>query len=79
VTKLTITNVEPPTKTLTSPSKPMRDARNDRMAVHNLWVNGELNNLQKRLGDLRSGTPAESGIWARYEHNKLEQGSDDAA
>ena len=75
VTKLTITNVEPPTKTLTSPSKPMRDARNDRMALHNLWVNGELNNLEKRMGDLRALEPAASGIWARYEHNKLEKGS----
>jgi outer membrane autotransporter protein len=76
VTKLTITNMEPPTKTLTSPSKPMRDARNDRMALHNLWVNGELNNLEKRMGDLRALEPAASGIWARYEHNKLEKGSD---
>ena len=76
VTKLTITNVEPPTKTLTSPSKPMRDARNDRLALHNLWVNGELNNLEKRMGDLRALEPATSGIWARYEHNKLEKGSD---
>ena len=83
VTKLTITNVPVtnPTddggkKTITSPSKPMRDARNDRMALHNLWVNGELNNLEKRMGDLRAMEPAASGIWARYEHNKLEKGSD---
>ena len=83
MTKLTITNVPVtnPTddggkKTITSPSKPMRDARHDRMALHNLWVNGELNNLEKRLGDLRAMEPAASGIWARYEHNKLEKGSD---
>jgi len=83
VTKLTITNVPVtnPTddggkKTITSPSKPMRDARNNRMALHNLWVNGELNNMQKRMGDLRAMEPAASGIWARYEHNKLEKGSD---
>jgi hypothetical protein len=70
VTGLTINNVQ------NTISRPMRNSRQHGMAVHNLWVNGELNNLQKRLGDLRSGTPAESGIWARYEHNKLEQGSD---
>ena len=54
----------------------MREARHERMAMHNLWISAELNNLQKRLGDLRSLEPAESGIWARYEHNKLEKGSD---
>ena len=87
VTKLTITNKTPteptnptdnsttPTKTtVTSPSSPMRDARHQRMALHNLWVNGELNNMEKRLGDLRAVEPAESGIWARYEYNKLEKG-----
>ena len=76
ITKLAITNVI--SKKVTSPSKPMRNALQDRMALHNLWVNGELNNLQKRMGDLRAATPAESGIWARYEHNKLEKGSYDS-
>jgi outer membrane autotransporter protein len=91
VTKLTITNiVVPPTpeptptptptpsgkNTITSPSTPMREARHQRMAMHNLWVNGELNNMEKRMGDLRAVEPAEAGIWARYEHNKLEKGSD---
>jgi outer membrane autotransporter protein len=84
VTSLAITNVRPeptpePTpgkQTITSPSRPMRDARNSRMALHNLWVNGELNNMSKRLGDLRAMEPAEAGIWARYEHNKLEKGED---
>lgn len=85
LTALTITNgttpINPPTPssdktTLTAPSRPMREALHDRMAMHNLWVNGELNNLQKRMGDLRMAEPAESGIWARYEHNKLEKGSD---
>ncbi len=80
VTALTITNVKPAPnpgkKDITEPSRPMREARHDRMALHNLWVNGELNNMQKRMGDLRTATPAESGIWARYEHNKLEKGSD---
>jgi outer membrane autotransporter protein len=61
---------------ITAPSRPMREALHDRMAVHNLWVNGELNNMQKRMGDLRTAQPAESGIWARYEYNKLEKGSD---
>ena len=28
------------------------------------------------MGDLRAVEPADSGIWARYEHNKLEKGSD---
>ena len=69
-------NPTTPTKTnITSPSRPMRDARHQRMALHNLWVNGELNNMEKRLGDLRAVEPAESGIWARYEYNKLEKGS----
>jgi len=54
----------------------MREARHERMAMHNLWINAELNNLQKRMGDLRAVEPADSGIWARYEHNKLEKGSD---
>jgi outer membrane autotransporter protein len=76
ITKLAITNVI--SKKVTSPSKPMRNALQDRMALHNLWVNGELNNLQKRMGDLRAATPAESGIWARYEHNKLDKGSYDS-
>ena len=71
LTQLTITNVN-----ANSQSKPMREARHNRMAMHNLWVNGELNNLQKRLGDLRAVKPADSGIWARYEYNKLEKGSD---
>ena len=85
LTKLTITNVVPtPTPTpggktdIDSPSGPMREARNERMAMHNLWVNGELNNMQKRLGDLRAMEPAQAGIWARYEYNKLEKG-DNAA
>jgi len=69
-------NPTTPTKTtITSPSRPMRDARHQRMALHNLWVNGELNNMEKRLGDLRAVEPAEAGIWARYEYNKLEKGS----
>jgi len=86
VTKLTITNIAPtptptptpdnPKQDVTSQSKPMREARHNRMAMHNLWVNGELNNLQKRLGDLRAAQPADSGIWARYEYDKLEKGSD---
>jgi outer membrane autotransporter protein len=87
LTQLTITNIETnptdptnPTddgkQTVTSQTKPMRDARHSRMAMHNLWVNGELNNLQKRLGDLRAVKPADSGIWARYEYDKLEKGSD---
>jgi outer membrane autotransporter protein len=65
-----------PRQTLTAPSRPMREALHERMALHNLWVNAELNNLQKRMGDLRAVEPADSGIWARYEHNKLEKGSD---
>ena len=65
-----------PKHTLTAPSRPMRESRHGRMAMHNLWVNGELNNMQKRMGDLRALEPAEAGIWARYEHNKLEKGSD---
>jgi len=69
-------NPTTPTKTtITSPSRPMREARHQRMALHNLWVNGELNNMEKRLGDLRAVESAESGIWARYEYNKLEKGS----
>ncbi len=56
-------------------SAPVRDAGNAAMALHDLFINGELNNLQKRLGDLRAAEPASSGIWARYEHNKLERGS----
>ena len=82
LTKLTITNVKPaptpdnPKQDVTSQSQPMREARHNRMALHNLWVNGELNNLQKRLGDLRAAQPADSGIWARYEYDKLEKGSD---
>ena len=84
VTKLTITNVTPtptptpidPKHTLTTPSRPMREARHSRMAMHNLWVNGELNNMQKRMGDLRAVEPAEAGLWARYEHDKLEKGND---
>ncbi len=81
LTQLTITNIKTnPTddgkQTVTSQTKPMRDARHSRMAMHNLWVNGELNNLQKRLGDLRAAQPADSGIWARYEYDKLEKGSD---
>lgn len=82
VDKLDITNASPaptptPTpgkQTITTPSRPMRDARHSRMALHNLWVNGELNNMSKRMGDLRAMEPAEAGIWARYEHNKLEHG-----
>jgi outer membrane autotransporter protein len=82
VTKLTITNStgggsdDGSKTTITSPSTPMREARHQRMAMHNLWVNGELNNMEKRMGDLRAVEPAEAGIWARYEHNKLEKGSD---
>ena len=67
-----------PRQTLIAPSRPMREARHERMAMHNLWVSAELNNLQKRLGDLRSLESAESGIWARYEHNKLEKGADNS-
>jgi outer membrane autotransporter protein len=89
VTKVTIINQDPtptptptptpeptPKQDVTSPSRPMRDTRNSRLALHNLWVNGELNNLTKRLGDLRAMEPAEAGIWARYEHNNLDQGDD---
>ena len=69
-------NPTTPTKTtITSPSSPMREARHQRMAMHNMWVNGELNNMEKRMGDLRAAEPAEAGIWARYEYNKLEKGS----
>jgi len=70
VTGLTITNVQ------NTVSRPMREARHQRMAMHNLWVNGELNNMEKRMGDLRAAEPAEAGIWARYEYNKLDKGSD---
>jgi outer membrane autotransporter protein len=75
VTKLTITNAGGKNKII-SPSTAMREALHQRMAMHNLWVNGELNNMEKRMGDLRAAEPAEAGIWARYEHNKLEKGSD---
>ena len=81
LTKLAITNAVPtPTPggktTITSPSVPMKEAQHAGMAMHNLWVSGELNNMQKRMGDLRAAEPAEAGIWARYEYNKLEKGSD---
>jgi outer membrane autotransporter protein len=39
--------------------------------LHQLFL-GEVNNLEKRLGDLRQTNPAEAGVWARYNHGKLE-------
>ena len=47
-------------------------ASQDRVALNSLWYD-EANNLTKRMGDLRGATPAETGIWARYNHSKLEQ------
>jgi outer membrane autotransporter protein len=44
----------------------------DRIALNSLWYD-EANNLAKRMGDLRGSEPAEAGIWARYNHSKLEQ------
>lgn len=75
LTSLHITNVEvdPGGTIITSPSAPVRDAGRAGAALHDLFVHGELNNLQKRLGDLRAAEPAADGIWARYEHNKLER------
>ena len=71
LTALTITNVN-------IPSVAVRDAGHAGIALNNLWRIAELNNLQKRMGDLRAVEPAASGIWTRYEHNKVEHG-DNAA
>ena len=71
LTALTITNVN-------IPSAAVRDAGHAAIVLNNLWRTAELNNLQKRMGDLRAVEPAASGIWARYEHNKVEHG-DNAA
>ena len=47
----------------------------NRFALRSLWF-GETNNMQKRMGDLRSAKSADAGIWARYAHNKLESSGD---
>jgi len=47
-------------------------AAQDRIALNSLWYD-EANNLTKRMGDLRGTTPADTGIWVRYNHSKLEQ------
>ncbi len=57
--------------TVTTITGPVRTVAQTHLGLQNLFL-GEVNNLEKRLGDLRQTSPAEAGVWARYNHGNLE-------
>jgi outer membrane autotransporter protein len=57
--------------TVTTITGPVRSIAQTHLGLHELFL-GEVNNLEKRLGDLRQTNPAEAGVWARYHHGKLD-------
>ena len=53
-----------------SSTGPVKTIAQAGLGLQELWLS-ETNNLEKRLGELRT-RPAEAGVWARYNHGKLE-------
>jgi|GEM_PF-1312950 len=50
---------------------PVRTIAQAGLALDMLWL-AETNDLEKRMGNLRDVNPADSGLWARYGHGKMD-------
>lgn len=65
---LTALTIDEPAGDVTGPVRTVSQAA---LGLQELWL-AEANNLDKRLGELRVSAPDTAGIWARYNHGKLE-------